>query len=255
MMTRGKSFACLLGSIATFGFMVALWALVSWSNLLPAAFFPSPSRTWTALMRGIENWTIPVAVGETLVRMLLGWLLASFVGIALGSAIGISPIARVYVAPMLEIFRPLPGSAIAPVLILFLGITDSTILVLIAFGSLWPMLLTTLQGFSSIHPRQLEVARVLEIPRWEFVRKIALPSALPDILSGLRLGLTIALILTVVGEMITVQGGIGSRILLASRGFRAPDIFAGVLLLGLIGFASNSMLTIAERRLLRGRPF
>jgi ABC-type nitrate/sulfonate/bicarbonate transport system permease component len=255
MTTRGNRFVWFLGNLAVLALAITLWAGFSWSHILPPAFFPGPSRTWSALINGIMHGSMVIETGETVWRMLVGWLLASFVGIALGCVIGISPLARAYVAPALEIIRPLPSSAIAPVLILFFGISNSTILFLIAFGSLWPMLLTTLQGFGNIHPRLREVALALNMSRWDFLRKIALPNAMPDILSGLRLGLTLALILAIVGEMITVQGGIGSRILMASRSFRAPDIFAGVSLLGFVGFTSNFVLTLVERRLLRWRSF
>jgi len=254
MTAIGNRLTWFMGSLGMLAVFVALWSAFSRSGILPPAFFPGPSRTWNALVAGVTRGTMLIETGETIVRMLVGWLLASLIGIALGSVIGISAFARSYVAPMLEVIRPLPASAIAPVLILFLGMSNQMILMLIAFGSLWPMLLTTVHGFASVHPRLREVGRALGMSRWEFVRKIALPKAMPDILSGLRIGLTVALILAIVGEMITVQGGLGSRILMASRSFRAPDIFAGVVLLGLIGLVSNFALTLAERHLLRWRP-
>jgi ABC-type nitrate/sulfonate/bicarbonate transport system permease component len=242
------------GSVLVLAGTVVGWSLFSRSGLLPPAFFPGPEKTWQALQGGLINGALLEETGETVMRMAYGWILASLVGVALGAAIGVSPWARAYVAPMLEVIRPLPASAIAPVLVVLFGLTDQMILLLIAFGSLWPMLLTTVHGFASVNPRLREVSRALGFSRWSYVRKIALPSALPDILSGLRLGLTIALILAVVGEMITVQGGLGSRILMAARGFRAPDIFAGVALLGLIGLLSNALLALAERHLLRWQP-
>lgn len=253
-MTRyGHRLAWFAGSLVILVALVGLWSAFSHSGILPRAFFPGPELTWAALVAGVTQGAILAETAQTVVRMVYGWVLASFVGVALGSLIGISPWARTYVAPMLEVIRPLPASAVAPVLIVLFGMTNEMILVLIAFGSLWPMLLTTLHGFANVHPRLREVSRALAISRWDFVRKIALPNALPDIMTGLRLGLTVALILAVVGEMITVQGGLGSRILMAARGFRSPDIFAGVLLLGLIGLGSNLLLTMAECHLLRWR--
>ncbi|MDH7794260.1 MULTISPECIES: ABC transporter permease [unclassified Beijerinckia] len=254
MIRNGHRLLWLAGSLVVLVGIVGLWSAFSNSGILPRAFFPGPERAWAALVAGVMQGTMLVETAETILRMVYGWVLASFIGIALGSIIGISPWARTYVAPMLEAIRPLPASAVAPVLIVLFGMTNEMIVILIAFGSLWPMLLTTVHGFANVHPRLREVSRSLAISRWDFVRKVALPNALPDIMTGLRLGLTIALILAVVGEMITVQGGLGSRILMAARSFRSPDIFAGVLLLGLIGLASNVLLTVAERRLLRWRP-
>lgn len=244
----------LAGSLLVLVAAIIGWSLFSRSGVLPPAFFPGPEKTWRALVDGFSSGTLLADTGETIMRMAYGWVLASLVGVALGAVIGVSPWARTYLAPMLEVIRPLPASAIAPVLVVLFGLTDRMILLLIAFGSLWPMLLTTVHGFASVNPRLREVSRALGFSRWEYVRKIALPSAMPDILSGLRLGLTVALILAVVGEMITVQGGLGSLILMAARGFRAPDIFAGVVLLGLIGLVSNALLALAERHLLRWQP-
>ena len=138
--------------------------------------------------------------------------------------------------------------------VVLLGLTDRMVLALIAFGSMWPMLLTTIHGFANVHPRLREVSRSLGLGELSYVFKIALPGALPDLIGGLRLGLTIALILAVVGEMITAQGGLGARILFAARGFRSADIFAGVALLGLIGLVSNALLSLVEARALRWKP-
>jgi len=97
----------------------------------------------------------------------------------------------------------------------------------------------------------VEVSRCLGLTRLAFVTKIGLPNAMPDILAGMRLSMTVALIVTVVGEMIASQPGLGQAILLAARSFRASELFAGIALLGAIGFASNALLALAEHRLLR----
>jgi ABC-type nitrate/sulfonate/bicarbonate transport system permease component len=125
------------------------------------------------------------------------------------------------------------------------------VLAVVAFGAMWPVLLGTIHGFAAVEPRLLEVSRCLQLGRIDFVLKVGLPNALPDILAGMRLSLTVALIVAVVGEMIASQPGLGQAILLAARAFRASDLFAGIVLLGLIGLASNALLALAERRLLR----
>ena len=253
-MMRSANLAWMLASLMVTVVMLGLWQWIANHGYVSKVFLPGPDRAWAALVRDYTSGKLLTQMGETVLRMLLGWLLASIIGIALGAMIGMSPFARVWIAPSLELIRPLPASAIAPVAIVFFGMTDNMILLLIAFGSVWPMLLTTIHGFSNVHPRLDEVARVLRISTFERIYKIALPAALPDIIGGLRLGLTIALILTVVGEMITVQGGLGSSILLAARAFRAADIFAGVIMLGLIGLVTNIALTALERRMLRWQP-
>ena len=99
--------------------------------------------------------------------------------------------------------------------------------------------------------RLREVAQALQLSPLRFVLKIGLPNAMPDILAGMRLSMTVSLIVAVVGEMIASQSGLGQAILLAARSFHANELFAGIVLLGLIGFACNLLLAQAERRLLR----
>lgn len=241
-------FAASLGVLVL---LLAAWQVLADARVLPRAFFPGPDLTWRALQRGFVGGTMLEDTFTTLRRLALGWALASVIGVGLGAIVGTSAWARAWVAPMFEALRPLPASAIAPVAMLLLGLTDAMILSLIAFGAVWPMLLTTVHGFSSIHPRRLEVAKSLGLSRAEFISKVALPGALPDILGGLRLGLTVALILVVVGEMITVQGGLGSSILLSARAFNAPGIFAGIAVLGVIGLVTNGLLAMVETYALR----
>ena len=252
-MRRAAPWLWTAGSLAICVAVVLAWNWVSAANLVSRAFLPSPARTWAALTGGLAGgmrWDVLATVQ----RMLLGWVLASAAGVCLGAAIGISAQARALLGPTLEFLRPLPASALIPVGIALFGLTQSMVLAVICFGTLWPMLLSTVQGFAGVEPRLLEVARLLRLGRWEVVWKVALPNAMPEILSGMRLGLTVALILSVVGEMLAGQEGLGLRILLAARAFRAPDLFAGVILLGVVGLLSNAVLTGVERRLLRWMP-
>ncbi len=233
--------------------LIGLWQYIANVRLVSPVFLPGPDRAWDALVRGFATGDLEWKLLGTVERMIYGWLLASLVGVALGALIGISPAARAYLGPMLEFLRPLPASAIIPVAIALLGLSDSMVLVVIAFGALWPMLLSTIYGFAAVEPRLYEVARLLRLSHWEVIRKIALPNAMPDILAGMRLGLTVALILAVVGEMLASRDGLGLWILLSARSFRAPDLFAGVILLGLIGYVSALLLGAVESRVLRWR--
>ncbi|MCB1391214.1 MAG: ABC transporter permease [Rhodobacteraceae bacterium] len=230
---------------------LGLWQSLAEAGIIPRAFFPGPGRVWTALERGFASGAMVTESLTTIRRMALGWALASVIGVGLGVLVGLSPWMRVYIAPSFEGLRPIPASALAPLAVLAFGLSDGMILALIAFGAVWPMLLTTVHGVTSVHPRKVEVAQALGLTRRAYAWKIALPAATPDILSGLRLGLTVALILAVVGEMITVQGGLGARIMIAARRFNAADIFAGIALLGVIGLLTNAALSMFEARLLR----
>jgi ABC-type nitrate/sulfonate/bicarbonate transport system permease component len=231
---------------------VALWQMIANLRLVSPVFLPGPDRAWASLLRGFSGDLWSKLLG-TLEHMAYGWLVASIVGIALGAAIGSSRTMRSYVAPSLEFLRPLPVSAIIPVAIAMFGLTQGMALFVIAFGAIWPMLLATIHGFAAVEPRLYEVARSLHMSRLAVIFKIALPSASPDILSGMRLSLTVALILSVVCEILAGLDGLGHWILLSARSFRSADLFAGVILLGVIGYLTALAMSMVEKRLLRWR--
>jgi sulfonate transport system permease protein len=132
---RARRAVYLLLSIAVTGAFLALWQLVSDLRIVSPIFLPSPNRAWDALLFDAERGDLPGRVLLTLEHMVAGWLLASLGGIVLGSLVGILRIARAYLAPTLEFFRPLPASAMFPVLIAFFGLTENMVLAVVAFGA------------------------------------------------------------------------------------------------------------------------
>jgi len=239
-----------IGSAGVLAALVALWWAASHAGWVSRVFLPTPEAMAASLAEGLRGDLLGYTLA-TVGRMLEGWLLASVFGVVLGAAIGVSPSVRAWVQPTLEFIRPLPASALVPLAISIFGLNPGMVLFVVAFGAMWPVLLATVHGFAAVEPRLSEVARCLQLPRAAFVWKIGLPNALPDILAGMRLSMTISLIVAVVGEMIASQSGLGQAILLAARSFRASELFAGIALLGLIGFASNALLALAEKKLLR----
>ncbi len=243
---RAASFAVAAG-------FVGLWQMIANQRLVSPVFLPGPDRAWASLVRGFTDGDLWGKLVGTLGHMAYGWFVASIAGIALGAMIGSSRTMRSYVAPSLEFLRPLPVSAIIPVAIAMLGLTQSMALFVIAFGAIWPMLLATIHGFAAVEPRLYEVSRSLHMSRLAVIFKIALPSASPDILSGMRLSLTVALILSVVCEILAGLDGLGHWVLLSARSFRSADLFAGVILLGVIGYLTALVMSMVEKRLLKWR--
>lgn len=242
-----------LASLAVVLAGLAAWREIAALKLVSPIFLPSPERAFAALWLGLTHADLSAKLAGTIEHMIAGWLLASAVGIALGALIGSHAGVRAFVAPTLEFLRPLPASAVIPVAIAIFGFTNAMALGVIGFGAVWPMLLATMHGFAAVEPRLKEVARVLGLSGFETAIKISLPSATPDILAGLRLGLTVALILAVVCEMIAGLDGLGQWVLLAARAYRSADLFAGVILLGATGLVANALLSLAEARILRWR--
>jgi ABC-type nitrate/sulfonate/bicarbonate transport system permease component len=233
--------------------LIGLWQMAADARLVSPVFFPSPQRTLAALVAMEERGDLWRPMAATSLRMFYGWVLASLVGVLLGAAIARSGPARAYLEPILEYLRPLPASAIIPPAILFLGLTSKMAVAVISFGALWPVLLGAYHGFRSVDPQLAEMAAALRMRSIAFLWKVALPSALPDIFAGVRVSLAIALILAIVTEMQSAQSGLGFNILMAQRSFRSPELYAGIIVLGVLGLCTNQVLLAAERRLLRWR--
>jgi sulfonate transport system permease protein len=230
--------------------IVAVWHFSAASGVISRAFLPTPWAAASALQLGLTHGDLLDQSRDTVSLMFRGWFVASLLGIGLGTLVGVSPATSVYVEPTLEFLRPLPPSAVAPLAISLLGLGPEMILAVVIFGSVWPPLLSTAQAFALIDPRLGEVARCLGLSRSAFVFKIGLPSMAHDVIGALRVSISLALILTVLGEMLAAQGGLGYVILLAARSFNAPRLYAAVILLALLGATANLIILFAERRLM-----
>jgi len=242
-----------VGSAAVALALIGLWQLGADAGLISPVFFPGPDRSFGTLWEQLHEAEFWYAFVETLRRMALGFVSAALIGIAAGALIGLSRNLRDYVEPTLELIRPLPASAVIPVFVLLIGLNERMIISVIAFASLWPVLLGTVHGFKTVEPRLIEVARLLHLSPLALIFKIALPNAMPDIFAGLRLALTVSLILAVVTEMLSGMPGLGHNIIMAARSFRSADLYAGIIVLGAIGYLSNIALERLERHVLRWR--
>ncbi|SJM54543.1 ABC transporter permease [Gulosibacter sp. 10] len=237
----------LIGAAAVLLFL-ALWEAAT--RAAAYAYFPPPSRILAHLLEGgaaLEQ------VAPSLARMLAGWGLAALIGIALGLLIGLLPRLGDFLSWILAALRSLPPVAILPVFLVALGAGDGMKIAFIAFTAVWPILLNTVDGVESTDRVHVENARVFGIGRGRTVLRVIIPSALPAIFAGLRVSLSMALILMVVSEMLAATNGIGFEILSGMRAFRIIDMWAGIALLSVIGAGLNLLLRGCERRSLRWR--
>lgn len=241
----------LLAPLAVLLSLIGTWAIVTHAGWVPPFYAPTPDAAWRALARGYAQGDWWQLTGQTVWRTLQGWLIASVLGIAIGALVGSSTRLAAWLQPTLEMLRPLPAPALMPLAVALWGLTPAMVLAVVVAGSLWPALLATAQGCAGIDPRLRDLGRLLHLNPAAYFWKVAMPAALPDVLAGLRVGLTLALVIATVGEMLASMPGIGHALLLAARSFQAPELFAGMAVLGMLGFAGNALLLAVERRALR----
>lgn len=184
-------------------------------------------------------------------RLAVGYLGAVLIGVSLGVFLGSHRRARALLEPVLEFFRAVPPPVLIPVLMLFSGIGDTMKIVVIISGSVWPILLNTIEGVRGIDNVLADTARCYGITGAARLRRLVLPAAGPQIVVGMRQALSISLILMVISEMFASSNGVGFAIVQFQRSFAIPEMWSGILLLGLLGFALSLLFRLFESRALR----
>jgi ABC-type nitrate/sulfonate/bicarbonate transport system permease component len=190
-------------------------------------------------------------VVPSLVRMGLGYGIATLAGIGLGLLLGMSGRARRAAAPIVEFLRAIPPPALLPFAILVIGVGNSMKVFIIAFVCLWPILLNTIDGVTGVDPTLRETTRVYGVSKRDGLWRVMLPAASPQIFAGMRTSLSLALIMMVISEMVASTNGIGYFVLQSQRTFAIPEMWSGILLLGILGYALNGAFMLIERRVLR----
>jgi ABC-type nitrate/sulfonate/bicarbonate transport system permease component len=186
----------------------------------------------------------------SLVRLFIGYFLAVAVGVAGGIALGMSPVLRRIAAPIVEFLRAIPAPALLPFALLVLGVGNDSKIFVIAFVCLWPVLLNAVDGVAGVDPTLVDTGRVYRIPASDRLRYVVLPAATPQIFAGMRTSLSLALILMVISEMVASSNGIGYFVLQSQRSFAIPEMWSGIILLGLLGYVFNAGFLLVERRVL-----
>ncbi len=233
--------------------LLALWEYGAAAGLVDPVSVPRVSAIFAAWFQSIYDGELLAQLTPTLWRIFLGFSLAVLVAVPVGLLMGSISFVYRLLEPITEFIRPIPSSAYIPVAILFLGIGDEMKIFVIFIGCLFPILLNSYGGVRDIDPVLIDTGRTFGISRAMALLQIMLPAALPNILTGMRISLGIALIVSVVSEMISGNSGIGYFILDMQRVFRVPEMFAGIFTLGVIGYLINFAFLRVEGRFLRWR--
>jgi ABC-type nitrate/sulfonate/bicarbonate transport system permease component len=248
---RGAGLAALLAvalAVALPGALLALWWIVSAGS---TSFYAPPlgrivdafGPTWST------RWASDVA--PSLARLVIGYAGAVVIGIGLGVPLGARPRLRAVLEPVLEFARALPPPALVPVFMLLFGIGTPMKLLVIVSGAVWPVLLNTVEGVRAVDDVLADTCRCYGISGAARLRVLVLRAASPQIVTGMRQALSIAIILMVISEMFASSSGLGFAILDFQRGFSIPEMWSGVLLLGAIGLVFSLAFRAFEARVLR----
>lgn len=234
------------------GFAVLIGLLLLWEASVRLKWVVTP--TWPAVSTVLETFwqslidgTYLQVFGSSLERLLYGYVVATVLAVAIGIAMGVWRRMFLLFEPLVELLRPIPSPAYLPMAILFLGIDNTMKVFMVAFASFFPILLNTVTGVRSVDPVLVDTGRTFGLTRAQIVMRIVLPAAAGYILTGMRISLAIALIVTVIAEMVAGNSGIGFYILNAQRSFLVPEMYAGVIALALLGFGLNKGFVALEK--------
>jgi ABC-type nitrate/sulfonate/bicarbonate transport system permease component len=231
--------------------LAALGLLALWSANQGSYYYPPLSDVLTTFN---DTWLFErfgSDVVPSLVRMGIGFGIAVVLGVALGLVLGRARRARIAATPIIEFLRAIPPPALLPFAILVIGVGSSMKVFIIALVCLWPVLLNTIDGASGVDPTLEDTTRVYGIGGGDRMLRVILPAAAPQIFAGIRNAISLALILMVISEMVASTNGIGYFVLQAQRTFAIPEMWSGIVLLGILGYVLNGAVVLIEARLLR----
>ncbi|MCX5188800.1 ABC transporter permease [Streptomyces sp. NPDC059837] len=244
---RGANAALGAAGLAAF---LALGEAVPRLGLVKEAYLPPTSRIAGALGREVTDRAFWTALGDTLTGWALGLAIAVGAGVVVGLVVSVVPYLREATASTIEFLRPIPSVALIPLAVLLYGTELRSVLLLVVYASFWQVLVQVLYGVRDVDPVAEETARSYGLGPWARVRHVLWPTALPYVMTGVRLAAAVALILAVTAELVIGAPGLGARIAVAESSQAVPDMYALVVVTGLLGLVINVGARTVERRAL-----
>jgi ABC-type nitrate/sulfonate/bicarbonate transport system permease component len=244
---KGQNAALGAAGLAAF---LALGEAAPRLGLVKEAYFPPTSRIADALLDEVADSAFWTALGDTLTGWALGLAIASCAGIVVGVLISVVPHLREATASTIEFLRPIPSVALIPLAVLLYGSELSSVLLLVVYASFWQVLIQVLYGVQDVDPVAEETARSYGLGTWARIRHVLWPTALPYVMTGVRLAAAVALILAITAELIIGAPGLGKRIGVAQASQAVPEMYALIVVTGVLGLLINVGARTVERRAL-----
>ena len=244
-MPRLKHLTPLIGLLCLLG----LWAALAHSPLVKPSLVPGPVTTGRALVLVLHDEKALGAVGDTFLRTILAFSLAAIIGVSGGLLLGVIPALRSALAFPVHFLRSIPATALIPLFIVLVGASARGALALAASGSVLIVLAYTVLGVANVSPSRIAYARTVGASQLQMLRTVMFYEALPSIVTGLRVSISLSLILTIVAEMVMGGDGLGNLISEYRLGAEYPSMYAAVTITGILGFALNQFGELVDRSL------
>jgi taurine transport system permease protein len=232
--------------------IIFVWWMVTAMGWVKPLFLPSPQAVLTKFItvwqNGFTNTPFLEHVGISAARVFGAFILACLVGIPLGIAMGISPFVRGIFDPPLEFYRPIPPLAYLPLMIIWFGIGETSKVLLIFLSVLAPVALGARSGVKSAAIEQIHAAYSFGASRWQVMTQVILPSALPEILTAMRIGIGFGWTTLVAAEMVAATRGLGYMVLTASQFLQTSTVIMGIIVIAIIAYAFDMLMRLIERR-------
>lgn len=231
--------------------LIVFWQVASDVGIINGSLLPSPARIWNSLLKQAASGKLFINIFVSLRRVIIGYALGAALGIIIGIITGLSKFATKFVSVLFELIRPIPIIAWVPVLILWTGIGEVSKVIVIMIGTFWTVYLNTSDGIRNVDKKYLEVSKIFLKSRRIEITKVVFPAALPSIFTGLRVGVGSAWISVIGAELIAASAGLGFMISYYREMAQPSTMFAGVFIVGIIGFLINLFLRYIEKHALK----
>ena len=227
--------------------LLIIWELSVRVGLLDARFFPAPTTVFSTLVSTIESGVLWKNTWASLQRLFWGFLLGGIPALALGIIMGLYRPMRALFDPLIAATYPIPKSAILPLILLIFGLGEASKIVMVAIGVFYPVCINAVAGVLEINKIYLDVGKNFQAGRWQVFRTIALPGALPIVMSGVKLGVGMGLILIAIAEMIGAKSGLGYMIWHAWEILAVEMMYVGLIVIAVLGYLFTLILNELER--------
>ncbi len=237
-------------STASLAAVALLWEAIAKTGIISALFLPAPSSIFADGCLMLQNGEIFANLSASFYRIALGYTIGCLAGIILGLLTGMSKLADSVGTPIIYALYPIPKIALLPLIILWLGIGEVSKVTVISLGVFFPVVINTYSGVKNVDPLFIKVAISFHASRWNLIRKVILPGALPVIFAGLKLAAGTSLLMLVAAEMIAAQEGIGAMILHYGDLMMTTKLMVGVIILSILGILFTNSLQFLEKKII-----